>query len=117
MHLSAEKEAGSFSPDALQMRENRYNRGKRVFLIADHQPVSIREHAALGADLQISGHTHAGQFFPLSLLYPLFTPTCGEYEYDGAKLFVSAGASGWRIPFRTESHSCFEVVDLLPAEA
>ena len=89
----------------------------RFFLIADHQPVSIREHAALGADLQISGHTHAGQFFPLSLLYPLFTPTCGEYEYDGAKLFVSAGASGWRIPFRTESHSCFEVVDLLPAEA
>ena len=30
MHLSAEKEDGSFSPDALQMRENRYNRGKRV---------------------------------------------------------------------------------------
>lgn len=87
------------------------------FLVADHQPVSIREHLALGADLQLSGHTHAAQFFPLKLLYPLFTPTYGEYEYPrGAKLFVSAGASGWRLPFRTEEHCRFEVVDLLPAE-
>ena len=87
------------------------------FLVADHQPVSIREHLALGADLQLSGHTHAGQFFPLKLLYPLFTPTYGEYEYPrGAKLYVSAGASGWRLPFRTEEHCRFEVVDLLPAE-
>ena len=37
-------------------------------------------------DLQFFGHTHAGQFFPLRLLYPLFTQTCGEYECDGAKL-------------------------------
>ena len=70
----------------------------------------------LGADLQLSGHTHAGQFFPLKLFYPLFTPTYGEYEYDkGAMLIVSAGASGWRFPFRTEAHCGFEVVDLLPA--
>ncbi len=90
----------------------------RFFLVADHQPVSIREHLALGADLQLSGHTHAGQFFPLKLLYPLFTPTCGEYEYPrGAMLCVSAGAGGWRFPFRTEEHCHFEVVDLLPAES
>lgn len=88
------------------------------FLVADHQPTSIHEHLELGADLQLSGHTHAAQFFPLKLLYPLFTPTYGEYTYDGgAKLFVSAGASGWRLPFRTEAHCRFEVVDLVPAEA
>ena len=89
---------------------------EQFLLVADHQPTSIEEHLALGADLQLSGHTHAGQFFPLKLLYPLFTPTYGEYEYDnGAKLIVSAGAGGWRFPFRTEAHCCFEVVDLLPA--
>lgn len=88
------------------------------FLVADHQPVSIQEHRDLGADLQLSGHTHAGQFFPLKLLYPLLTPTYGEYEYDsGVKLYVSAGASGWRLPFRTEAHCRFDVVDLTPAEA
>ena len=89
---------------------------ERFLLVADHQPTSIKEHLALGADLQLSGHTHAGQFFPLRLIYPLFTPTYGEYEYNnGAKLIVSAGASGWRFPFRTEAHCEFEVVDLLPA--
>ena len=67
-------------------------------------------------DLQFFGHTHAGQFFPLRLLYPLFTQTCGEYECDGAKLYVSAGAGGWCIPFRTEAPCRFEVVDLFPAE-
>lgn len=86
------------------------------FLVADHQPVSIQEHLELGADLQLSGHTHAAQFFPLKLLYPLFTPTYGEYEYNGVKLYVSAGASGWRLPFRTEEHCHFDVVDLVPAE-
>ena len=89
---------------------------EQFFLVVDHQPTSIEEHLALGADMQLSGHTHAGQFFPLKLLYPLFTPTYGEYEYgDGAMLIVSAGAGGWRFPFRTEAHCGFEVVDLLPA--
>ena len=88
---------------------------ERFLLVADHQPTSIKEHLTLGADLQLSGHTHAAQFFPLRLIYPLFTPTYGEYEYDGgAKLIVSAGASGWRFPFRTEAHCEYEVVDLLP---
>lgn len=88
---------------------------ERFLLVADHQPTSIQEHLALGADLQLSGHTHAGQFFPLRLLYPLFTPTCGEYAYGGAMLYVSAGAAGWRFPFRTEAHCRFEVIDLVPA--
>ena len=119
-------EFAELSPDLLLLgREDQADPSKRqsvekpdperFLLVADHQPVSIQEHLALGADLQLSGHTHAGQFFPLRLLYPLFTPTCGEYEYDGgAKLIVSAGASGWRFPFRTEAHCSFEVVDLLP---
>ena len=90
---------------------------EQFFLVADHQPTSIKEHLAMGADLQLSGHTHAAQFFPLGLLYPLFTPTYGEYAYDGgAMLYVSAGAGGWRFPFRTEAHCGFEVVDLQPAE-
>ena len=120
-------EYAELTPDLLLLgREDLADSSKRgpvaepdtaqFLLVADHQPTSIREHLALGADLQLSGHTHAGQFFPLRLLYPLFTPTYGEYEYDnGAKLIVSAGAAGWRFPFRTEAHCGFEVVDLLPA--
>ena len=88
---------------------------ERFLLVADHQPDSIREHAdAYGADLQLSGHTHAGQFFPLKWIYTCFTKAYGEYVCDGTTLYVSAGASGWRVPFRTDAHCHFDVVTLVP---
>ena len=88
---------------------------ERFLLVADHQPDSLREHAdAYKADLQLSGHTHAGQFFPLKWIYTFFTKAYGAYTYEGTTLFVSAGASGWRVPFRTDAHCHFEVVTLQP---
>ena len=89
---------------------------ERFLLIADHQPGGIREHLALGVDLQLSGHTHAGQLFPLRWLEAPFMDVLGEYRYEPADLVVSAGACGWRAPFRTESGCRFEVITLLPAE-
>ena len=88
---------------------------EKYLLVADHQPGSIREHRTLGADLQLSGHTHAGQLFPLQLIYSLFIDAYGVYPYEDADLYVSAGASGWRVPFRTDAHSHFDVITLLPA--
>lgn len=90
---------------------------ERCLLVADHQPQSIGEHLKLGADLQLSGHTHAGQFFPLKWIYSFFIDACGEYDYgDGTVLIVSAGASGWRVPFRTDAHCRYEVVTLTPEQ-
>ena len=41
----------------------------------------------------------------------------GDYRYDtGTVLLVSAGACGWRAPFRTEAGCNFEVITLLPSE-
>lgn len=90
---------------------------EKFLLVADHQPGSIREHQALGTDLQLSGHTHAGQLFPLQLIYSLFIDACGDYTYCDAVLHVSAGASGWRVPFRTDAHCHFEVITLQPEQA
>ena len=42
------------------------DRSKPIFLI-DHQPTEMDEAAKEGADVQFSGHTHGGQFLPLSL--------------------------------------------------
>ena len=89
----------------------------KFLLVADHQPGSIREHLSLGADLQLSGHTHAGQLFPLQAVYSLFIDAYGVYPYDDAVLCVSAGASGWRVPFRTDAHSHFDVITLQPKDA
>ena len=88
---------------------------ERYLLVADHQPDSIQTHAdSYAADLQLSGHTHAGQLFPMRWIYPLFTKAYGDYTCGETALFVSAGASGWRVPFRTDAHCHFEVVTLRP---
>lgn len=89
---------------------------EKFLLIADHQPGSFRAHQALGVDLQLSGHTHAGQLFPLRWLETPFMAVWGDYTADtGAVMNVSAGACGWRVPFRTDAFCQFEVVTLRPA--
>ena len=85
-------------------------------LVADHQPNAFREHAAYGADLQLSGHTHAGQLFPLRALYVLIGYCYGDYTEGDAVLNVSAGACGWRFPLRTDAGCHYELVTLKPAE-
>jgi predicted MPP superfamily phosphohydrolase len=40
-------------------------------ILLSHNPRTLCEAEHVGFDLQLSGHTHAGQFFPFSLLVPL----------------------------------------------
>jgi len=37
-------------------------------VVLDHQPLYLQEAAEAGVDLQLSGHTHAGQLFPLNII-------------------------------------------------
>eukprot|EP01036_Dinobryon_divergens_P054351 gene54351-72631_t len=46
---------------------------EHVVLLA-HQPRSAAAAALAGFDLQLSGHTHGGQFWPRNLLVPLQQP-------------------------------------------
>ena len=85
-------------------------------VVADHQPSAFKEAAALGADLQLSGHTHAGQLFPLGLLYRLIGYCYGDYHEGSAVMNVSSGACGWRVPLRTDAGCHYEVVRLVPEE-
>lgn len=91
------------------------NPNPEAFLIvADHQPSGYKDNISFGADLQISGHTHAGQLFPLGFFYSVAAPVYGDYEEQGSVLNVSAGACGWRMPFRTDAHCNYEVITLKP---
>ena len=92
------------------------NPNEDLFLLtADHQPVDFAANCKLGTDLQVSGHTHAGQLFPLKSLFALIGGKVeGDYREGEATMNVSSGVSGWRVPFRTESHCHFEVISLTP---
>ena len=90
---------------------------EKYLIVADHQPSEFKKNLAAGTDLQLSGHTHAGQLFPLGPLYRLIGYCHGDYTEGEAVMNVSAGACGWRVPFRTQARCNYEVIRLTPGVA
>ena len=87
----------------------------RYLLVVDHTPYQNDEIIELKADLQLSGHTHAAQFFPIMTIYKILgLNVYGDYYIGNTHLYVSSGISGWALPLRSEEHCNFEVVDLMP---
>ncbi|MFC0843835.1 metallophosphoesterase [Streptomyces noboritoensis] len=72
-----------------------------VLLLA-HQPKFIDRAAAVGVDLQLSGHTHGGQIWPFHHLVRLDQPTVAGLSHHGTRtlLYTSRGTGFWGPPFR-----------------
>ena len=72
-----------------------------VRILLAHQPRSIFEAARVGIDLQLSGHTHGGQFFPWNYLATLSQPYIkGLHRYDKTWVYVNRGTGYWGPPLR-----------------
>ncbi|MBO6940633.1 MAG: metallophosphoesterase [Deltaproteobacteria bacterium] len=72
-----------------------------VSILLAHQPKSIHAAAAAGYTLQLSGHTHAGQFFPVSLFVGLAHPFSeGLGKQDDTWIYVNRGTGWWGPPSR-----------------
>lgn len=72
-----------------------------VSILLAHQPRSIDAAAEAGYDLQLSGHTHGGQYFPFSLLVHLAQPyVAGLAKHDNTWIYVSRGTGYWGPPMR-----------------
>jgi predicted MPP superfamily phosphohydrolase len=70
-------------------------------LLLAHQPKSIPAAREAGFDLQLSGHTHGGQFFPGPLFVGLFNPlAAGLGRFGKLQCYVSRGTGCWGPPFR-----------------
>lgn len=70
-------------------------------LLLAHQPTSIYEAANAGFDLQLSGHTHGGQYFPFGYFVRLEHPFVkGMFQHQNTKLYVSQGTGYWGPPVR-----------------
>lgn len=71
-----------------------------VVLLA-HRPQVAESASASGVALQLSGHTHAGQFFPFSLFIGWFQPiVAGLHRVGSAWLYVNRGTGYWGPPSR-----------------
>jgi hypothetical protein len=82
-------------------------------IVADHQPIEAAENAAQGVDLQISGHTHAGQIWPIGYFTEwLGGLNYGQYQEGNCNIIVTSGFTGWGYSFRTQEHCEYVVVEI-----
>lgn len=85
----------------------------RPVLVLDHQPYGLAHADSLGIDMQVSGHTHRGQIWPLSWLTDaLFEQSHGYRKWDNAHIYVSSGLSLWGPPFRIGTRSDMAVLHI-----
>lgn len=100
--------------ESLEVITDDINEDKPLVLL-EHQPKNYKDNAKLGIDLQLSGHTHAGQIFPLNYFFELINVNDMNYgiKKDGNfHAIVSSGMGGWGYSIRTASHSEIVVVNL-----
>jgi predicted MPP superfamily phosphohydrolase len=82
-----------------------------------HQPRSAKAVAAAGADLQLSGHTHGGQFWPWNLFVPLQQPyTVGLHKLNNLWIYINRGTGYWGPPKRLGSRSEITCIRLINEE-
>lgn len=80
-------------------------------IVMDHQPAHLEESEQCRADLQLSGHTHDGQFFPINLITKaIFELSCGYKVKGQTHYYVTSGLGLWGTPFRIGTRS--EVVQI-----
>jgi uncharacterized protein len=71
-----------------------------------HQPTLVSEARQAGINLQLSGHAHRGQLFPLNFITNLiFSRYYYGYHNEGDySIYTSSGTGVWGPPVRTSGH-------------
>jgi predicted MPP superfamily phosphohydrolase len=88
-----------------------------IKILLAHQPKSIFAASRAGYDLQISGHTHGGQFFPWNLVVGFTQPyVSGLYKHAGTQIYVSRGTGYWGPPVRVGSPSEITLIKLVSGD-
>ncbi|HRG03638.1 MAG TPA: metallophosphoesterase [Paludibacteraceae bacterium] len=81
-------------------------------IVLDHQPYHLQEAESSRVDLQISGHTHNGQFFPANLIVKsMFELGYGHLKKGNTHFYVSSGLGLWGPQYRLGSQSELVVVN------
>lgn len=98
---------------------NMYTIHKTTYnIVLDHQPQGTEENTKNNVNLQLSGHTHNGQMFPLSFSYHLQPNFAGNYGKETFKHYaknISSELVDRGFPIRTEGICEYVVVNIKQA--
>ncbi|MBT3209263.1 MAG: metallophosphoesterase [Bacteroidetes bacterium] len=84
---------------------------KLPVILLDHQPFSLEKTAEYPIDLQFSGHTHNGQFWPLNYITGLiFEEDWGYLKKQNTHFYVSSGYGTAVVPIKVGNKS--EIVNI-----
>ena len=87
-----------------------------IKLLLAHQPRSAKAAHAHGFHLQLSGHTHGGQFIPWNFFVPLQQPfVAGLHRVGEMWVYTSRGTGHWGPPLRIGAPSEITLVELCRA--
>lgn len=85
----------------------------KPIIMLDHQPYHLEEAEANGIDIQISGHTHQGQVWPISVITKkIYERDHGFVKKGNANIYVSSGMGLWGGKFRIGTQSEYVVIDV-----
>lgn len=83
----------------------------KPLILMDHEPSNLHEPEEQGVDLQVSGHTHKGQFTPVNIITGLiYEVDYGYLKKGDTSVVVSSGFGTWGPPVRIGSRS--EIVEI-----
>ena len=90
------------------------DKSKSLKILLAHQPKSVFEAAKAGYDIQLSGHTHGGQYFPLNMLVKIDQPyNIGLHQHDkNLQIYVNSGTGYWGPPMRIGTESEISVIEV-----
>ena len=82
-------------------------------VVLDHQPYHLEQAERAGIDLQLSGHTHHGQVWPLSWITDrLYECAFGAHQRGRTNYYVSSGMGIWGGKFRIGTRSEYVVIKI-----
>lgn len=86
-------------------------------ILLHHSPDGIKYASDAGIDLYLSGHTHAGQIWPITHIANLiFQFNKGLHKFENTLIYVSQGAGTFGPPMRVGTDSEITLLNLKPLE-
>lgn len=78
-----------------------HNNKSFPIILMDHQPIGLDEAVNNSVDLQLSGHTHNGQLWPLNYIAEaIYEVSWGYLKKGNTHFYVSCGVGTWGPPVR-----------------